>query len=133
MVLQHPTPNGKGGFDMLTAVNENTKKVQEVMATDLGELLCAERPAQVAFVDATTGIPETGPCRCLAVVLFAGDTSRASLRIMDSGASVPIMEAYANTNYWGAFGLPRGVASTGDLVAILTGTNAYGYVYYVPE
>jgi hypothetical protein len=108
MVLQHPTPNGKGGFDMLTAVNENTKKVQEVMATDLGELLCAERPAQVAFVD-------------------------ASLRIMDSGASVPIMEAYANTNYWGAFGLPRGVASTGDLVAILTGTNAYGYVYYVPE
>ena len=118
---------------MLTAVNEKTKKVQEVMATDLGELLCAERAAQVAFVDATTGIPATGPCRCLAVLLFASDTSPANLRIMDGGASVPIMEARANMNYWGAFGVPRGVASTGNLVAILTGNGAYGYVYYVLE
>jgi len=118
---------------MLTAVNENTKKVQEVMATDLGELLGAERAAQVAFLDAVTTMPATGPCRCLAVVVFADETSSASLRIMDGARSAPIMEAFATNAWWGSIVIPRGVESTGNLVAILTGNGAYGYVYYVPE
>ncbi|MCX6374531.1 MAG: hypothetical protein NTU88_00575 [Armatimonadetes bacterium] len=118
---------------MLTAVNNKTKKVQEVMATDLGELLGAERAAQVAFVDVGSPIPATGACRCLGIVLFADETSSASLRIMDGGRSVPIMEAFANIGWWGSIVIPRGVASIGNLVAILTGNGAYGYVYYVLE
>ena len=118
---------------MLTAVNENTKKVQEVMATDLGELLGAERAAQVAFLDAVTTMPATGPCRCLGIVVFADETSSANLRIMDGGRSVPIMEAFGIIGWWGRIVIPRGVASTGNLVATLTGNGAYGYVYYVPE
>lgn len=118
---------------MLTAVNDKTKKVQEVMATDLGELLGAERAARVAFIDVGNPMPATGPCRCLGITVFADETSPASLRIMDGGRSVPIMEAFAQMSWWGSFVLPRGVASTGNLVPILIGNGAYGYVYYVPE
>lgn len=118
---------------MLTAVNDATKMVQEIMATSHGEMLGAERAAQVSFVDAMNPIPITGPCRCLGVLVFASDTEPATLRVMDGGRSVPIMEAFANIGWWGSFIMPRGVASTGSLVAMISGMNAYGYVYYVTE
>lgn len=118
---------------MLTAVNEKTKLVQEVMATGQGELLGAERPAQIAFVDATHPLPVTGPCRCLAITVFASEESSATLRIMDGGKSTAIMEAFASAGWWGSFVLPRGVSSSGNLVANLLGVSAYGYVYYIAE
>ncbi len=118
---------------MLTAVNAKTKMVQEILGTAQGELLSAERPAQVAFVDGATPVPTTGPCRCLGLIVFADDLTAARIRIMDSGVGVPIMEVFANAGWWGSFVFPRGVASTGNLVANITGSNAYGYVYYVVE
>lgn len=118
---------------MLTAVNEKTKMVQEVMATNRGELLNAERPAEVAFVDHLNPMPLTGPCRCLGVVIFADDAYPANIRVMDGGIGAPLMEAFANQGWWGSFMLPHGVASAGNLVVSITSVNAYGYVYYVPE
>lgn len=118
---------------MLTAANEKTKMVQEVMATNQGELLNAERPAKVAFVDQYNPMPLTGPCKCLGVIVFADDANPANIRVMDGGTSAPIMEAHAPYGWWGSFILPRGVASVGNLVISITAVNAYGYVYYLPE
>ena len=118
---------------MLTAANEKTKIIQELVATARGELLNTERPAQVAFVDQSNPMPLTGPCRCLGVIIFADDANNAIIRVMDGGTSVPIMEAFANVGWWGSFMLPRGVANVGNLVVTISATNAYGYVYYVPE
>lgn len=118
---------------MLTAANEKTKMIQEVTATAQGELLGAERVAQVSFVDALNPMTLTGPCRCLGIIVFASDMEAANLRVMDGGRSVPIMEAFANSSWWGSFVMPRGVASTGNLVITIAGSGAYGYVYYLPE
>lgn len=118
---------------MLTAVNEKTKMVQEILGTARGELLSAMRPAKVAFVDSTTPIPATGACRCLGVIAFADDTIPARIRIMDGGAGVPIMEVFASSGWWGSIILPQGVASNGNLVASIIGANTYGYVYWVEE
>ena len=118
---------------MLTAANEKTKMIQELVATAHGELLSVERPAEVAFVDHLTPMPLTGPCKCLGVIVFADEYYPANIRVMDGGIGAPIMEAFANSAWWGSFMLPRGVASVGNLVVSITQTNAYGYVYYLPE
>lgn len=118
---------------MLTAVNENTRMVQELMATEQGELIGAERAAEVAFVNSSSQMPLTGKCRCLGVVVFASDAAPGSLRVMDGSPSTPIMETFAITGWWGSMILPRGVASAGNLIAWITGEGAYGYVYYVRE
>ena len=78
-------------------------------------------------------MPATGPCRCIAVAVFAGTSEAATLRVMDSGQSFPIMEAYAFGGYWSSMMLAQGVASTGNLVVTLSGEGSYGYVYYIPE
>ncbi len=118
---------------MLTAANEKTRMIQEVTATAQGELLGAERAAQVAFVDALNPMPLTGPCRCLGIMLFGGEVENANLRVMDGGRSVPLMEIFSSSGWWDSFIMPRGVASSGNLVITIGGTGAYGYVYYLPE
>ena len=129
-----PSHGGQGGgSELLTAANEKTKIVQEVLVTDRGELLAAKRAVSVAFVTPSSPMPATGPCRCVAVAVFASTMDGATLRVMDGGRSVPIMEASAIVGYWSSMTIPQGVASTGNLVATMYGENSYGYVYYIPD
>lgn len=117
---------------MLTAANEKTKKIQEVVATDRGELMGIGRAAMSAFVTAGQPIAPTGPCRCIGIAVFPAAVP-ASMRVTDSGTGAPIMEAYSMTDWWANIIIPNGVVSTGNLLVDLTGTGSYGYVYWVPD
>ena len=120
---------------MLIASNVGDSTLQEVLATDAGELLKSNTAAVASYIDQNNAtLPETGPCRLLGIVLLSGENDWATLRILDQGANDrSIMEVKAQMYTWASFLLPRGVQTTGSLAAYLLGIGARGYVFWVPD
>ena len=119
---------------MLIASNVRDSTLQEVLATDAGELLKANTAAVASYIDSTQDVPQMGPCRLLGIAILSGENDWATLRILDQGANdSPIMEVKAQMYSWATFLLPRGVQTTGSLAAYLLGIGARGYVFSVPD
>ena len=119
---------------MLIASNVGDSTLQEVLATDAGELLKSNTAAVVSYIDSTQDLPDTGPCRLLGIALFSGEDNWATLRILDQGADDrPIMEVKAQMYTWASFLLPGGVQTMGSLAAYLLGIGARGYVFWAPD
>jgi hypothetical protein len=119
---------------MLIASNVGDSTLQEVLATDAGELLRSNTAAVASYIDSTQGLPVTGPCRLLGIALHSGEDDWATLRILDQGANdKPIMQVIAQMYSWATFLLPRGVQTTGDLASQMVGLAARAYVFWVPD
>lgn len=119
---------------MLIASNVGDSTLQEVLATEAGELLRSNTAAVASYIDSSQDLPETGPCRLLGIALFSGENDWATLRILDQGANeYPIMEVKAQMYTWASFLLPRGVQTTGSLARFMQGIGARGYVFWVPD
>lgn len=113
---------------MLTAANRTTKKSQEILSTDSGELMVAQAECEAQIVEGTTVIP-TGPCRLVGATLISG-TSESLLSIeSDTYMKLKIRAAVNSSS---SVILTQPVSYPANLGVNLYGTGAEAIIYYAP-
>jgi len=114
---------------MLTAANRTTKKSQEILSTDSGELMVAPAECEAQIVEGTMTIP-TGPCRLVGATLVSSGTSDSLLSIESDTYMKLMIRAAVNSS--SSLILTQPVSCPANLGVNLAGTGAQAIIYYAP-